>query len=188
MIIESRDPNQGHVAVDGNELLINGTSVQLRGVNWEEIHLPKHGQAITEEIIRDRNRTSVCIWSIANESEWYDCFDQAARMVTHVRAQAFAAAVDMLVLDRSISETNAYDWMNRQPVLNHNSGRKFFQKSTPFVGWFLFKSLTTDSIRTRRSMRVRHYEEDLPGGYIATLTAILKYRIFHPNEVTTVIT
>jgi beta-galactosidase len=136
------------VMVDGNELLINGTAVQLRGINWEEIHLPKHGQAIPKEItrqdarrlkeanvnyvrtahhptseafldacdelgivvemeaphmfigrdrgdpypdlviqqtsemvMRDRNRTSVCIWSIANESEWYDCFDKAARVV-----------------------------------------------------------------------------------------------------------
>ncbi|ESP87073.1 glycoside hydrolase family 2 TIM barrel-domain containing protein [Candidatus Halobonum tyrrellensis] len=136
------------VEVSGNQLLINGTSVTLRGVNWEEIHLPQYGQAIPpaitredarrlkeanvnyvrtahhptseafleacdelgivvemeaphmfvgrdrgdpypdvvvqqtlETVERDRNRASVCIWSIANESEWYDVFDTVAGLV-----------------------------------------------------------------------------------------------------------
>lgn len=133
------------VSVEGNDLLINGQSVLLRGIDWEEIHLPKYGQAVPSSITRedvkrlteaninyvrtahfpvseafieacdefgviveeeaphmfvgrdrgdpdpelvvqqtlemverDRNRPSVCIWSVANESEWYECFATAA--------------------------------------------------------------------------------------------------------------
>jgi hypothetical protein len=138
------------VAVDGNKLRINGEAVTLRGVNWEEIHLPEHGQAIPEEITRadarrlkeanvnyvrtahhptseafldacdelgivveveapimfigrdrtvdpdtaisqilemverDRNRASVCLWSIANESGWYDAFATAGALVNEL--------------------------------------------------------------------------------------------------------
>ncbi|WP_436923917.1 LamG-like jellyroll fold domain-containing protein [Halosimplex amylolyticum] len=133
------------VEVDGTDLLINGESVTLRGVNWEEIHLAEHGHAVPpavtradarrlkeanvnyvrtahhptseafldacdelgivveveapltflgghrtdpypdlvvqqvlEMVERDKNRASVCIWSLANESSWYNVFDTAA--------------------------------------------------------------------------------------------------------------
>ncbi|MFC6727111.1 glycoside hydrolase family 2 TIM barrel-domain containing protein [Natronoarchaeum mannanilyticum] len=139
------------IEVDGNELLLNGESVTLRGVNWEEIHLAEHGHAVPPDVTRrdaerlkeanvnfvrtahhptseafldacdelgivveveaphmfigrhrgepypelvvrqtlemverDKNRPSVCIWSIANESDWYDCFDAAARLAKEV--------------------------------------------------------------------------------------------------------
>lgn len=139
------------IEVDGNELLLNGTSVTLRGVNWEEIHIPRYGQAVPADITRrdarrlreaninyvrtshhppseafveacdelgiiveveaphmfvgrgrpapekevvlrqtlemvhrDMNRPSVCLWSIANESEWYDAFETAGRLVSAV--------------------------------------------------------------------------------------------------------
>ncbi len=135
------------VSVAGNELRINDEAVTLRGVNWEEIHLPEHGHAIppkltredarrlkeantnyvrtahhptseafldacdelgivveveaphmfigrdrgdpypevvvdqtAEMVERDKNRPSVCLWSIANESEWYDAFETAGRL------------------------------------------------------------------------------------------------------------
>ncbi|WP_434523245.1 glycoside hydrolase family 2 TIM barrel-domain containing protein [Halorubrum sp. AS12] len=136
------------IEVDGQALRINGKSVTLRGVNWEEIHLPKHGHAIPAEITRedarrlkeaninyvraahhptseafldacdelglvveveaphmfigrqrgdpypdvvieqtlemverDKNRASVCLWSIANESEWYEAFETVTALV-----------------------------------------------------------------------------------------------------------
>lgn len=139
------------VGVDGNDLLLNGEPVTLRGVNWEEVDLRGPGQAVSpsqtredvrrlaeanvnyvrtahfpvseafleacdeygivveeeaphmfigrdrgdpypdlvvqqtrEMIERDRNRPSVCIWSLANESNWFPCFADAA-----------AAAVDL---------------------------------------------------------------------------------------------
>ena len=152
------------VAVDGNDLLLNGESVTLRGVNWEEIHLPKHGHAVPEAITRedarrlkaanvnyvrtshhpvseafieacdefgivveeeapmmflgsnrlweededenptqlsdpypdvivqqvlemierDRNRPSICLWSVANESQWFDVFETVAALVEAV--------------------------------------------------------------------------------------------------------
>jgi beta-galactosidase len=140
-----------NVAIDGNELHINGKAVTLRGVNWEEIHLPEYGHAVPPEITRedarrlkeanvnyvrtahhpiseafldacdelgivvemeaphmfigrgrgdpypevvvqqtlemverDKNRASVCLWSIANESEWYDVFDTVGALVQEV--------------------------------------------------------------------------------------------------------
>ncbi len=139
------------IAVDGNKLRLNGEAVTLRGVNWEEIHLPEYGHAIppaitredarrlkeanvnyvrtahhptseafldacdelgivvemeaphmfigrdrgdpypdvvVEQILemveRDKNRASVCLWSIANESEWYDVFDTVGALVTEL--------------------------------------------------------------------------------------------------------
>lgn len=136
------------VEIDGNDLRVNGEAVTLRGVNWEEIHLPEYGHAVPsaitredarrlkeanvnyvrtahhptseafleatdelgiiveieaphtflgghrgdpspeivvrqtlEMVERDKNRTSVCIWSLANESSWYDVFDTAAQLV-----------------------------------------------------------------------------------------------------------
>ena len=152
------------VGVDGNDLLLNGESVTLRGVNWEEIHLPEHGHAIPAEITRedarrlkeaninyvrtahhpvseafieacdefgivveeeapmmfvgrdrlsgegedenpnqlsdpypevvvrqvlemverDRNHPSVFLWSVANESEWFDVFETAAQLLGDV--------------------------------------------------------------------------------------------------------
>ncbi|MFB6140555.1 MAG: LamG-like jellyroll fold domain-containing protein [Halosimplex sp.] len=139
------------VAVEGNSLLINGREVTLRGVNWEEIHLPEYGHAVppavtredarrlkeanvnyvrtahhptseafldacdelgivveveaphtflgvhrsapspevvvqqtVEMVERDKNRPSVCIWSLANESSWYDVFETAARRVDEI--------------------------------------------------------------------------------------------------------
>ena len=39
----------------------------------------------------------------------------------HVRAQARSETVDLLVLDRSISGTNADDWLDRQPLLDQQS-------------------------------------------------------------------
>jgi|GEM_PF-1184348 len=139
------------VQVDGNKLRINGEAVTLRGVNWEEIHLPEHGHAIPAEITRsdarllkeaninyvraahhptseafldacdelgivveveaphmfigrhrgdpipdvvvqqtvetierDKNRASVCLWSIANESDWYDVFDTVGALAAEL--------------------------------------------------------------------------------------------------------
>ena len=139
------------VAVDGTDLRINGEAVTLRGINWEEIHLPEHGHAIPpaitredarklkeanvnyvrtahhptseafldacdelgivveveaphtflgghrgdptpdlvvqqtlEMVERDKNRASVCIWSLANESSWYPVFDTAAARLRSV--------------------------------------------------------------------------------------------------------
>ncbi|WP_246999743.1 glycoside hydrolase family 2 TIM barrel-domain containing protein [Halosolutus gelatinilyticus] len=37
-----------------------------------------------EMVERDKNRASVCLWSIANESEWYDAFDAAGRLVAEL--------------------------------------------------------------------------------------------------------
>ncbi|ADB61987.1 Beta-galactosidase [Haloterrigena turkmenica DSM 5511] len=135
------------IEVVGDELRLNGEAVTLRGVNWEEIHIPDHGHAVPPELTRedarrlkeanvnyvrtahhptseafldacdelglvveveaphtfvgrgrgdpypeivvsqtvemverDKNRTSVCLWSIANESEWYDAFETAGRL------------------------------------------------------------------------------------------------------------
>jgi len=137
------------VAVDGTSLTLNGEPITLRGVNWEEIHLPAHGQAvppartradaellaeanvnfvrtchhppseafvracdelgivleveaphmfvgrqggdphpavirrqIAETVARDRNRPSVCLWSIANESAWGEHFADAERVAS----------------------------------------------------------------------------------------------------------
>ncbi|WP_188148855.1 glycoside hydrolase family 2 TIM barrel-domain containing protein [Haloferax sp. AS1] len=139
------------ITVDGTDLRLNGESVLLRGVNWEEIHLATHGHAVPADVTRadarrlkeanvnfvrtahhptseafldacdelgiiveveaphmfigrhrgdpypevvvqqtlemverDKNRASVCIWSIANESDWYECFDTVARLVKEV--------------------------------------------------------------------------------------------------------
>lgn len=138
------------VEVVGNELRLNGEAVTLRGVNWEEIHLPAHGYAVPSELTRedarrlkeaninyvrtahhptseafleacdelglvveveaphtfvgrgrelhpevaisqtvetverDKNRTSVCLWSIANESEWYDAFETAGQLTKEI--------------------------------------------------------------------------------------------------------
>ncbi|WP_459891305.1 glycoside hydrolase family 2 protein [Halostagnicola bangensis] len=136
------------LTVVGNELRLNGTALTLRGINWEEIHIPEHGHAVPEELTRrdaerlleaninfvrtahhptseafleacdelgivveveaphmfvgrgrpdpeydlvlqqtaemverDRSRTSVCLWSIANESEWYQAFEDAATLI-----------------------------------------------------------------------------------------------------------
>jgi len=136
------------VEVVENELHLNGTPVTLRGVNWEEIHLPEHGHAVPEALTRedarrlkeanvnfvrtahhptseafiaacdelgivveveaphtfvggqrgdavpdvvvsqsletverDVNHPSVCVWSIANESGWFDVFGDTARLV-----------------------------------------------------------------------------------------------------------
>jgi len=39
---------------------------------------------VLEMIERDRNRTSVCIWSVANESHWFDVFGTIAQLVKEV--------------------------------------------------------------------------------------------------------
>ncbi|MCU4975470.1 hypothetical protein OB955_22530 [Halobacteria archaeon AArc-m2/3/4] len=141
------------IEVDGNQLLLNGRPITLRGVNWRESH-PDHEQAVPAEIARrdveqlreanvnyvrtghhppseafveacdeagilvemeaaiagvrfgkayfaddpsyrkvlcrqllelverDKNRTSVGIWSLANESEWGPNFEAAARLAS----------------------------------------------------------------------------------------------------------
>ncbi|MCU4975462.1 hypothetical protein OB955_22490 [Halobacteria archaeon AArc-m2/3/4] len=139
--------------IDGDQLLLNGRPITLRGVNWRECH-PDHGLAIPAErtrrdaellreanvnyvrtghhptteafveacdelgivvemeapiaflrfenshlatdpsyreplcrqileiVERDKNRTSVGIWSLANESEWGPNFEAAAELVS----------------------------------------------------------------------------------------------------------
>ncbi|WP_415380139.1 glycoside hydrolase family 2 TIM barrel-domain containing protein [Halosimplex sp. TS25] len=39
---------------------------------------------VLEMVERDKNRASVCIWSIANESEWYDVFETIGNVVAEV--------------------------------------------------------------------------------------------------------
>ncbi|MFB6137137.1 MAG: glycoside hydrolase family 2 TIM barrel-domain containing protein [Halobacteriaceae archaeon] len=41
-------------------------------------------RVVGEAVQRDRNRPSVCIWSLANESEWGPNFEAVARMVAHL--------------------------------------------------------------------------------------------------------
>lgn len=139
------------IEVVGNKLQLNGEAVTLRGVNWEEIHIPEHSHAVPPELTRDdarrlkeanvnyvrtahhptseafldacdelgliveveaphmfvgrgrgdphpevvvsqivemverdKNRTSVCLWSIANESEWYDAFETAGQLTKEI--------------------------------------------------------------------------------------------------------
>ena len=92
-------------------------------------------QQVLKMVTRDRKRPSVFIWPIANEPEWYDNFDEVARLVKEVdptrptifnhgvynASDAFADTVDLLVLDRSISGTTPYDFLERRSVFDQDS-------------------------------------------------------------------
>lgn len=58
----------------------------LRFDNAHKAHDPTYREAICRQILeaveRDKNRTSVCLWSLSNESEWGTNFEAAARLVS----------------------------------------------------------------------------------------------------------